>query len=150
MSIPKGSKRPDFNKRKVSDIPVFLDDRLYTDLEETVQKVNWDYKTNPEQFHIRDQALVFLLILTGLRCSEALRLRKLQFREYRNYILLMNVETLKHGNKRQKIILPKEGRLAPFTQIFKTWLDLVPKPECYLFPRGTPYGFFWDKKLKYK
>lgn len=26
----------------------------------------------------------------------------------------------------------------------------IPKPECYVFPSGTPQGFSWDRKLKYE
>jgi integrase len=139
------------NKRAVSDIPIYIDDRLWTELYEIVNREGWNYKTNREAFILRDRALTCSLILSGLRISEALRLKRLQFRVYEDKILLANAETLKHGNLREKIIFPKKGSLAPFTSIFEEWLKNVPSEDSYVFPSGFPFSnrevFRWDKHL---
>lgn len=149
ISVQKGTKRPHIKKRKVSDIPVFID--------ETVQRPGGNCSKSQLELQNKPRAIPHKRPGTsisadpyGLRCSEALRLKKLQFREYKNSILLMNVETLKHGNRRPKIVLPKKGNLAPFTQHFREWLELIPKSECYVFPSGTFHGFSWDRHLTYK
>ena len=147
----QGSKKN--RKRKVTDIPIFLDERLWRDLENLVDKCKWPYKSNNESdYQQRDQALVCLLILTGLRISELLKLRKLQFRIYKSRIELANVQTLKHGELRKKIILPKRGSLAYFTRKFENWLVTVPTEDSYVFPRGRypaleDLAFFWNKPL---
>lgn len=134
-------------KRAVKDIPIFLDARLWSELESLVSSCQWPYKTNVEEFHQRDKALICLLILSGLRVSELLKLKRLQFRIYENKTELANVKTLKNGLPRDRIILPHEGKLAPFTRTFEEWLLKVPSPECYVFPRGSAEGFHWDRPL---
>jgi hypothetical protein len=140
-------------KRKVKDIPIFLEDRLWDDLKNLVDKCKWPYKTNENDYWLQDKVLVCLLILTGLRISELLRLKKLQFRIYQSKILLANVQTLRHGLTRDKIFLPKKGRLATFTEQFEQWFIQVPKEENYIFPSGIvrTHGqgdtFNWNKPL---
>ena len=137
-------------KRSVRDIPVFLDERLFEELYILVNRSGWQYKTNREQFQFRDRALICLLVLTGLRISEALMLKRLQFRVYSDRILVRNVRTLKRGKMRVKITLPKQGKLAPFTEVFERWLRLVPEEDCYVFPSGCAWGFRWNKPLSRK
>jgi len=140
-------------KRKVADVPIFLDDRLWDELETIINLSGWNYTTNMMLLKLRDRALICLLILTGLRISEALRLRKLQFRSYKRRIVLANVETVKRGLLRSKIVLPKEGRLRVFTFVFEAWLREVPKDECYVFPKATSLHngiILWDKPLSRK
>jgi len=119
-------------KRKSTDVPIFLDARLWEDLESIINVEGWPYKTNIALFRLRDRALICLLILTGLRISEALLLKRLQFRIYKRKILLANAETVKHGLLRTKIILPKQGKLSTFTFVFEEWLNTIPK----LFTEG--------------
>jgi integrase len=150
MAKPIQLKAVEHNKRATKDIPIFLDDKLYGNLEEIIKATAWDYKSNfRAAFLMRDRALVALLILTGVRISEALRLKRKQFRIYKDYILLVNVETLKHGLLRKEIVLPKQGSLAPFTAIFEAWLTEIPEKEeeAFMFPTGTVKGFHVEQPL---
>ena len=144
----------DVKKRKVTDVPIFLDDRLWDELHSIINLSGWNYTTKrADLFKLRDRALICLLILSGLRISEALRLRKLQFRVYNQEIVLANVQTVKHGLMRTKIILPKTGKLAMFTFVFEEWLETIPKDDSYVFPKGTSLrdsSFLWDKPLSTK
>lgn len=136
------------SKRAVADIPIFLDDQFFSQLQLIVESIKWPYKTMPRTYWTRDHALASTLILTGLRVSEALALHRSQLRDYPNRILLVNVHTLKHGLTRQKIVCPKTGRLAPFTHYLEKWLLEVPEDEdACLFPRGSPQGFQWHRPL---
>ncbi len=49
-------------------------------LEALEGKTGWSYKVNGDLYSLRDRALVCVLYLCALRVSEALRLRKVQFR----------------------------------------------------------------------
>jgi integrase len=118
-------------KYKTSQI--ILDEYLADTLLETVQKVQWPYKTNVLQLQQRDQALVSFLILTGVRNSETQKIRKKQTRIYKTHILVANIETVKRGNLREKVILPKQGDLAPFTKIFEDWLPKYHMMRQYCF-----------------
>ncbi|MCJ7423342.1 tyrosine-type recombinase/integrase [Candidatus Bathyarchaeota archaeon] len=140
-------------KRKVSEVPIFLDDRLWDELRAIINQSGWNYKTNMEKLRLRDRGLICLLVLTGLRISEALQLKKLQFRVYENKIVLANAQTVKHGLMRAKIIMPKKGKLATFTTAFQEWLSIVPNDEAYVFPRATSLragSFLWDRPLSTK
>lgn len=137
-------------KRAVQNIPIFLDKNFIPDLVKTIEAIKMPYKTNVEELQCRDQALAALLTLSGLRVSEALRLKRLQFKVYDDRIILANASTLKHGLLRAKIILPKEGRLEPFTEIFERWLIQVPNEESYVFPsaKGFSSSFNWERPLR--
>jgi integrase len=150
MAKPIQLEKVEHDKRATKDIPIFLDDKLYGNLVDIIDSLEWDYKSSfRAAFHKRDKALVALLILTGVRISEALRLKRKQFRIYKDYILLVNVETLKHGKLRKEIVLPKHGSLAPFTAIFEAWLNEIPEKEeeAYMFPVGTIKGFHLEQAL---
>lgn len=137
-------------KRSVQDIPIFLDRNLYKELKDIVESVLWDYKTNRETYQLRDQAFVCLLILSGLRISEALQLRKKQFRIYDDKIVLANVKTLKRGLIRQRITLPKKGNFAWFTNTVEKWLTVIPTEDSFMFPSGTVAGLRWNIPLSRK
>jgi integrase len=135
-------------KRKVKDEPIILDEYFLDTLLETVQKVQWPYKVNAAQLHQRDQALTSFLILAGVRNSETQKIRKKQTRIYKTHILIVNIETVKRGNIREKVILPKQGGLAPFTKIFEDWLTQVPHEEAILFPSANANGTLnWKQPL---
>jgi len=155
MSNKKFTKSGIPIKRSVSDVPIFLDAKLWDELEAMINVEGWPYKTNIALFKLRDRALICLLILTGLRISEALQLKRLQFRVYKRKILLANVKTVKGGLLRNKIVLPKvPGRhLTFFTLVFLEWLNTIPNEESYVFPKGTSLragSFLWDKPLSTK
>jgi len=126
---------------------------LWDELKTIINLSGWPYKTNIALFKLRDRALICLLILTGLRISEALQLKKLQFRVYDKDIILANAQTVKRGLLRTKIVLPKIGKFATFTFVFEEWLREVPTPDSYIFPKGTSLragSFLWDKPLSTK
>lgn len=133
-------------KRTVRDEPIFLDKRLFDDLFNLVNPKGWPTKQIVMSFNW-DTELLCLLILTGLRISEVLILRKLQFRVYEGKVVLRSVRTKKTGHTREKITLPKIGSLARFTDVFKNWLNRISVKEHYIFPCGTAYGFNWNKHL---
>ena len=131
------------NKRAVKDEPIFLDKKLYKDLVSLISKIEWPYKTNKKVFWTRDKAFFAFLILTGCRVSEAINVNVKQFRSYTKNIILVNIQSMKHGLLRRKIILPKIGALSPVTYIFEDWLDMVEGmniKDGYLFPRGNSHG----------
>jgi integrase len=142
------SKNPAATKRAVSDIPIFLDNRLWKELNQILTMQGYQYKVNKEDFQHRDRALTSLLLLTGCRISEALDLKKLQFRIYPEEIILANIKTKKHGKLRTSVTLPKQGKLEPYTLTVETWLNKVPEENHYVFPHGTVHGTFqWNKHL---
>lgn len=123
-------------KRGSQDEPFFLDNQLYPELDNLIKKINWPYKTDYKNELVkRDRALFAFLLLTGLRVSEALNVKRMQIRIYENRIEAVNLKTLKRGNMRSIIILPKIGSLRNLTYVFEAWLVLVKEPEAYLFPK---------------
>jgi integrase len=137
------------HKRATRDEPIFLDAQLYLDLENYVKKLCWKYKHNTAQFIMRDKALLAFLFLSGCRISEALQLKRKQFRIYPNRIEVANIVTLKRGLLRAKVSLPKIGSLSFLTATFENWLVTVPE-NAYVFPRGTNTNLKWDTPLKRK
>lgn len=96
----------------------------------------------------RDKALISLLLLSGLRINEALRLRLKQFDfNDKHFIIIKNVETSKRGLTREEIPLPLEGKLSPFTFILKEWLSTIPSAENYVIPSASMSGIHWNKPL---
>lgn len=145
MAKPKQLLAVEHDKRATKEIPIFLDEDLYRNLEDLIKSIEWPYKSEHRaKLVIRDKALVALLILTGLRISEALRLTRKQFKAYADHILLVDVETVKHGELRKKIILPMRGNLARFTRIFEALLNQIPEAngDSCIFPSAITRGIF--------
>jgi hypothetical protein len=136
-----------------------------------IEDVNWPYKVNQVQLHLRDQAIIAFTILVGIRASEfgglperkgktrtgkirvlpaTQPLRKKQTRVYQTHILIVNVQPLKHGDLRDEIILPKSGVFAPFTAIIEEWLQQVPDEESVLFPSAIKATgkLNWEQPLR--
>ena len=135
-------------KRRVKDEPIILDEHFLTDLHQTITKTQYPYKVNMHQLTQRDQALTAFFILTGVRNSETQTIKKKQTRNYQTHILIKNIQSSKNGNLRDEIILPKTGGLAPFTQLFETWLNQIPDKENILFPAANINGQpNWNKPL---
>jgi integrase len=133
-------KRTKQEKRATSDEPIFIDDQLYLELAKLINKLTWDYSAkNLELLQQRDKGLFALLIVAGPRASEAIILKKKQFRVYPNRIEIAQVQTEKHGLLRKRIIMPLEGNLAEITKVFLQWFQTLPDdPDVYIFPRARP------------
>jgi site-specific recombinase XerD len=98
---------------------------------------------------MRDKALVSLLLLSGLRISEALALKFSQVREQPKSFLLLSVVTKKRGYEREKIVMPKDGSLGRICFCFEKWYKYLSeqnKPE-WLFPSGCAFGIIYSKNL---
>lgn len=148
-------------KRATKDIPIFLDRNFIAELEDVILRIEWPYKGNILQLQQRDQGFTALLSLTGLRVSEAVKLKRSQFRIYTDRIELANAETLKHGLLRKRIYLPKSprARLSRLTRIFEKWLVQVWNPDRehdkgevkdkYVFPsaKGFESQIDWSKHV---
>jgi len=129
------NKKP---KRATRDEPIFLDAQLYPELEGLIKLIKWPYKsTLGPAIVTRDRGLFAFLLLTGLRISEALAIQRKQLRIYENRIEAVNIETVKRGNVRTKIIMPKIGSLKGLTYFFESWLINVEGPEDFIFPTAT-------------
>jgi integrase len=123
-----------------------------TELYEKIQTRQMPYKVEPELLQLRDKALISLLVESGLRVSEARKIRKKQFNfSDANFIMIKDVETSKHGTTREEIPLPTKGALLPFTEIIREWLTNIPEKENFVIPSasGIPIGenIHWNKSL---
>lgn len=140
------------NKRATADEPIFLDDQLFPELVKLINKVRWPYGETPlkEQLIKRDQAIFAFIFLSGCRISEAIEVKRKQFRIYPNRIEAVNIVPKKRGLLRSHITFPKTGGFAPITAIFEKWLIEVPdEPDYYLFPQGhcRAYHFNYKKHI---
>jgi len=135
-------------KRKVQDEPIELTDNFLPTLLKTIQTNPYPYKTNTIFLHQRDTAVMAFIILTGTRVSETRLIRKKQLTNYKDNITVRNIETLKRGKTRDKVIMPKKGGLAPFTKIIENWLNQIPTEDAVLFPTTERNGQLnWNKPL---
>jgi site-specific recombinase XerD len=144
---PEDRKKP---HRATSEIPIILDERFYRDLEQTILKVQWPYKSvYKDIFVMRDRALVAFLIATGLRISEALAVKIEQFRDYPKKLVLFNVPTLKNGKVRKEIWITKQGSMEETTKFFINWYTLLKQNNqaSYMFPSGCANGLVWKNHL---
>jgi len=107
-----------FKKRATSAISIIAYEKediepLVKELIEIIEATNWDYKPEfRDIFIMRDKALVSLLLLSGLKISEALELKFSQVRKQAKSYLLLSVVTKKCGYVRDKIVMPKDGSLC--------------------------------------
>ena len=93
------------NKRSVSDEPIYLTKEFFNQLYLKFISKHWPY-TKIFDFKKRDIALCSVLVLSGIRASETI-LKKKQFINLKNRIVLLNVKTLKGGDMRPRIIFSK-------------------------------------------
>lgn len=106
---------------------------------------HYPYKTLT-QLKTRDVALCSTILLSGVRASEAALKRK-QFIDLEDRIVLLNVKTKKRGNMRHEIIFPKSGLLKEFTVNVSNWLRQIPDEESFVFPHGSYCGISWNIPL---
>lgn len=101
-----------------------------------------------ETLNVRDKAIVSLLMLSGLRVSELLKLKLSQFNlEGKDFIIIKDVETLKRGNQRDEIPLPKRGQLQVFTNHVEDWLIHIPTKDSFVIPTASGLGIHFHKPL---
>ncbi len=141
-------KRTKHEKRATSEEPIFIDNQLYTELAKLIDKLAWEYSDKNLTLQLRDKALFAFLIVAGTRASEAVILKKKQFRLYPNRIEVAQVETEKNGLLRKRIIMPLEGNLAPISKVFLAWFQTLPDdPEAYVFPRARADSTDYNKHI---
>ena len=136
------------NKRKTKSIPIIAYEK--EDLPELIEKLvsiientEWNYSSEFRDILImRDKAIVATLLLSGLRISEANQLKLSQIKEQSKRFLLLGVNTLKNGDVRDRIVIPKDGILGQLTVYFDKWYRyLMQKPKAFfLFPSGCAFG----------
>ena len=118
------------NKRKTKSIPIIAYEK--EDLPELIEKLvsiientEWNYSSEFRDILImRDKALVAALLLSGLRVSEANQLKLSQVKEQSKRFLLLGVNTLKNGDVRDRIVIPKDGILGQLTVYFDKWYGI--------------------------
>ena len=132
-------------KRAVSDEPIYLTKDFFNQLYLQFVSRHYPYKVLTE-FKDRDIAICSTLVLSGVRASE-LKLKKKQFVNLEDRILLLNVKTEKHGDMRPQTVFPKSGILKEFTLTVADWLEQVPENDSYVFPSGTAFGVCWGQPL---
>lgn len=146
---------PKTKKRATSSIPIITYEKedikpLVEELIEIIESTNWDYKSElRDLFRMRDKALVSLLLLSGLRISEALELKFTQVREQPKSFLLLSVVTKRRGYVREKIIMPKDGSLGRLCVYFERWFRYLCEQNKteWLFPSGCAFGIIYSKNL---
>lgn len=92
----------------------------------------WFYKTNKQYYHARDMALIALMYLLALRVSEVLRLKKSQFSETKDRIIVSGIElskSMRKGKPRQDLYrgenwLPLHGERAPLTDLVQDYFKI--------------------------
>lgn len=110
---------------------------------------HWRYSWNREWYELRDKALISLLYLTCGRISEVLRLRREQFKDQRNFLIVKEYQVVKNTVNpiRDDWALPKQGRLAPFTAIILKHLEKLPEKRSRLFNIGRARAWQITKKI---
>lgn len=138
-----------------------------------------------EQLWARDQALFALPLIVGLRASEIVQgpsktvgrklnrvtneyepvtyktktypMQRKNLKMYSTHILIFNAKTVKNGNIRKNLELPKKGGFALLTVFVEKWLNIFDShfddqigrlhEEAYLFPHCTKGGFHFDTPM---
>jgi len=121
------------------------------ELYELLQSRVMPYKVEPDMLRLRDKAAISLLVETGLRVSEARKLRKGQFVfSDPNFIVIADAQTSKRGVAREEIPLPLKGAMSPFTSIVQEWILKIPAKENFALPTGSGMaktGILWNAPL---
>lgn len=114
-----------------------------------IENDGWRYKTKSDFYHARDRSLVALLYLAALRVSEALRIKKNQFHERKDYIHIRSIKLSKsrvEGQPRRiqyrDARLPLKGERASLTKLIIDYIALLKKDQR-LYPwslKKNQYG----------
>ena len=142
-------------KRATSAIPIIANEtadlpELIDKLTKVIESTEWKYKSEfKELLQKRDKALVALLILSGLRVSEALELKFSQVHKLFKCFTLTNVHTLKNGLVRDRILIPIDGSLGRLCIYFNEWYEYLEKQKNvdYLFPSACGFGLILNQPL---
>lgn len=132
--MQQSSRVKNTSRKVLAEIPSYPEPKeLYTML---MKSKGWDYKTNMDNYLMRDRALASVLYVAELRISEALRLVKKQFKRKEDHIFVEAIQLSKR--KKGKIAyrdarLPLKGERAVFTQLILNYLDTL-NDEDRLFP----------------
>lgn len=143
-------------KRSVKDEPIIINPKYPGETRKFLDGLHlkftlsfWPYKTL-KLYKLRDSALCSFLVLSGCRAGE-IGIKKKQFVQLPDRILLLNVKTEKRGLVRPEIIFPKNDfYLKEFTRTFEAWLNLVPGDDSFIFPSSAFNTTLWDKSLTRK
>jgi len=100
-----------------------------------LEKEDWPYAFDREFLQLRDKALISLLYLLCARIGEVLRLKREQFEELKDVVLVKNFRVEKNSLNpiRDDWVLPKKGRLRSFTSFVTEYLEKLPKDRNTIF-----------------
>jgi integrase len=134
------------NRRSLKFIEAFLSpDQIWDQL--MVSK-GFPYKTNMQNYLLRDRALVSCLYVLALRVSEATRLVRGQFTIGKKEILVTGIKLSKSRKAgiprrtlfRKEAWIPLEGERARFGELVRDYLGSLGS-EDRLFPIGTSSAY---------
>lgn len=102
---------------------------------EWIETKHWKYSWTPELLNLRDKALISLLYLLCGRIGEVLRLKREQLKIHKDFVIVENYEVEKNKVNpfRDDWVLPRKGRLAPFTLFVLEYLENIPRNRSQLF-----------------
>lgn len=138
-------------KRKVKDVPIFTDKGFFEELYFQFLSKHWKYKTLPQLYQVRDNAICAGLLLTGCRPSELALIQKHQIRNLDDRIIFTNIQTLKRGHIRPKIFCSKTSDIfSKFTELLERWFVKLEERDDVLFPSGSAFGLNFKRSLTRK
>lgn len=117
------------DKRGVDDIADYLDLRQIINL---VMDADIYYGWQPA-LAVRDRALIAALALTGLRISELLSVEKARVDVQKGEVWIRDVVIKKRRKEpiKKDFFMPREGVLAPLTDLFLAHLEYVKKGPVF-------------------
>jgi len=124
-------------KRGVNDIADYLELRQIINL---VLDAEVCYYWQPS-LAVRDMGLLAALALTGMRISELLSVEKARVDVQKEAVWIRNVKILKRRKEPvyKDFFMPREGVLAPLTDLFIKHLDQVKKGRVFDISRGRAW-----------
>lgn len=134
------------NRRSLKFIEAFLSpDQIW---DRFMASRGFPYKTNMQNYLLRDRALVSCLYVLALRISEAIRLTKAQFSIGKKEIVVTGIKLSKSRKLgiprrtlfRKEAWIPLKGERARFGELVRDYLGTL-CPEDHLFPIGTSSAY---------
>lgn len=123
-------------KRGVKSIKEYKLPRVIVSEIVGVRHLSWNPKTN-----LRNQALLSLLAVSGLRVSEVLKLEKEQFTYEEDFMVIKNVKVLKKRDKAtmNEIPIRMSGVYEPIVKIIIEYLDTKKKGPIFKISRARAW-----------